>query len=211
MAAARFRDRPDAGLVLGGLLAAYRGSPDVLVLALPRGGVPVAREVADILGAPLDVFVVRKLGLPGHEELAMGAIASGGVRVLNEDVLSAGAVDAAALERVAGAEGVELRRRERAYRGDRPPAELAGKTVIVVDDGAATGATMRAALTAIARTAPAWVVAAVPVAPAAVCAQLATLADEVVCAAAPANFSAVGAQYERFDQTSDGAVRALLG
>ena len=210
MAVTRFHDRSDAGRVLAELLAGYRGHPDVLVLALPRGGVPVARVVADALGAPLDVFIVRKLGMPGHPELAMGAIASGGVTVLNDAILAARPVDPAAMDRAVEAEGEELDRRERAYRGDRPPADLMDKTVIVVDDGAATGATMRAALTAIARSAPARLVAAVPVAPVSVCAELAMLADEVVCAASPTDFSAVGAHYDRFDQTSDGEVRVLL-
>lgn len=210
MAVTRFRDRSDAGRVLAELLAGYRGLPDVLVLALPRGGVPVARAVADTLGAPLDVFIVRKLGMPGHAELAMGAIASGEVTVLNDAILSAHPVDPEAMDRVVEAEGMELRRREQAYRGDRPPAELMDKTVIVVDDGAATGATMRAALTAIARSAPARLVAAVPVAPVSVCAELAMLADEVVCASSPADFSAVGAHYDTFGQTSDGEVSALL-
>ena len=210
MAVTRFRDRPDAGRVLAELLAGYRGHPNVLVLALPRGGVPVARVVADALSAPLDVFIVRKLGMPGHAELAMGAIASGGVTVLNDAILSAHPVDPAAMDRVVEAEGEELRRRERAYRGDKPPPDLMDKTVIVVDDGAATGATMRAALTAIARSAPARLMAAVPVAPVSVCAELAMLADEVVCASSPADFSAVGAHYDTFGQTSDGEVCALL-
>ncbi|WP_024794924.1 phosphoribosyltransferase [Tomitella biformata] len=210
MAATRFRDRPDAGRVLAGLLAGYRGQSNLLVLALPRGGVPVAEVVAASLPAPLDVFVVRKLGVPGRAELAMGAIASGGVLVLNEDVVRVFDVDEEALGRVVGAEEAELVRRERAYRGDRPPAALAGKTVIVVDDGAATGATMRAALLAIARAEPARLVAAVPVAPAEVCAELELLADEVVCASSPVDFAAVGGSYDRFDQTGDDEVRALL-
>lgn len=206
----RFRDRAAAGRVLAGLLAHWRGAPGLLVLALPRGGVPVAREVADGLAAPLDLLLVRKLGVPGREELAMGAIASGGAMVLNDDVIRAARVGPEALDTVAAAEWRELRRREQAYRGSRAPIEVAGRTVIVVDDGAATGATMRAALTALARLDPARIIAAVPVAPTSVRAELAMLADEVVCASSPPGFSAVGGSYDDFGQTSDAEVRALL-
>ena len=213
--AARFRDRTDAGRVLAGLLTGYRGRPNLLVLALPRGGVPVAKEVAAHLDAPLDVLVVRKLGLPGNEELAMGAIAGGGGTeaenmVLNEDVLRAWPVGREALPAVAEREFRELRRRERAYRGDRPPPDLADRTVIVVDDGVATGATMKVALAVIRRAGPAWLVAAVPVAAESTCAELRLLADEVVCVASSSDFSAVGAWYDNFNQTSDDEVRELL-
>lgn len=224
MSAIRFRDRQHAGRVLAGLLPGYANRADVLVLALPRGGVPVGRVVADALAAPLDVLVVRKLGLPGREELAMGAIAGGGGAlenlalenavlenaVLNEDVLRAGRVDEETVRAVAEREFAELRRRERAYRGDRPPPELAGKAVIVVDDGAATGATMKVALLVARRAGPDRLVAAVPVAPPEVRAELGLLADEVVCASTPADFSAVGAWYDDFGQTGDGEVRAAL-
>lgn len=221
MSAMRFRDRPHAGRVLAGLLSGYADRADVLVLALPRGGVPVGRAVADALAAPLDVLVVRKLGLPGREELAMGAIAGGGDGgahedgalenvVLNEDVLRAGRVDEETVRAVAEREFVELRRRERAYRGDRPPPRLAGQAVIVVDDGAATGATMKVALQVARRARPERLVAAVPVAPPEVRAELDLLADEVVCVSEPEDFSAVGAWYDDFGQTSDDEVRAAL-
>jgi predicted phosphoribosyltransferase len=165
MAERLFRDRRDAGRVLAGLLDTYRGRPDVLVLGLPRGGVPVAYEVAMALGAPLDVFLVRKLGVPGREELAMGAIASGGVLVLNEDVVRGLGIAPEVVRRVAEQEGRELLRRERAYREGRPPSDLAGKTVILVDDGLATGASMRAAVQALRELKPARIVVAVPAAP----------------------------------------------
>jgi predicted phosphoribosyltransferase len=206
-----FRDRVEAGDVLAARLGHYAGrarapqaeAAGVLVLALPRGGVPV--------GAPLDVFVVRKLGVPGHEELAMGAIAGGGVRVRNEEVVRKLHLDDATIQRVAEAEGRELARRERSYRGDRPPPDPAGKVVILVDDGLATGSTMRAAVAA-ARAAgpPARVVVAVPTAPAATCEQLRREADEVVCATTPRPFRAVGYSYRSFPQTTDEEVRELL-
>lgn len=203
-----YEDRRAAGRVLADALAPYRGRPDLLVLALPRGGVPVAYEVARALKAPLDVFVVRKLGFPGHEEYAMGAIASGGVRVMNpmpglpvtpEEV-------AAAVAR----ELPELQRRERLYRGQRPAPELHGRTVIVIDDGLATGATMHAALLAIRRQQPARLVMAVPVGAADSCQALQAVADEVVCVATPEPFRAVGLWYRQFPQTSDDDVHTLL-
>lgn len=206
----RFEDRRHAGTVLADHLMAYAGRDDVTVLALPRGGVPVAHEVATRLAAPLDVVVVRKLGLPGQEELAMGAIASGGATVLNRSVLDASRVDDAVLERVIDAERTELARRETAYRGDRPPAPLAGRTVIVVDDGLATGSTMHAAVIAVRQRAPARVVVAVPVGAPQTVDALAAAADEVVCPLRPPSFTAVGAWYDDFAQTTDEEVRRLL-
>jgi len=203
-----YEDRREAGRVLADALAHYRGRPHLLVLALPRGGVPVAYEVARALKAPLDVFVVRKLGFPGHEEYAMGAIASGGVRVMNpmpgmhvtpEEV-------AAAVAR----EQPELQRRERLYRGQSPAPDLHGRTVIVVDDGLATGATMHAALLAIRQQEPAHLVMAVPVGAADSCDALQGVADEVVCVAMPEPFRAVGLWYRQFPQASDDEVRTLL-
>jgi putative phosphoribosyl transferase len=205
-----FRDRSEAGDVLAGRLGHYAGADDVLVLALPRGGVPVAARVARALGAPLDVFVVRKLGVPGHEELAMGAIASGGVRVVNEQVVGRLGLGEDDLRRVAEVEARELARRERRYREDRPPPELAGRVVILVDDGLATGSTMRAAVAAARRAGPARVVVAVPTAPASTCQRLAEEADEVICATTPRPFRAVGYSYRSFPQTSDEEVRAIL-
>jgi putative phosphoribosyl transferase len=197
--------------VLGEKLQGYSGRPDVIVLGLPRGGVPVAKEVATALDAPLDVFVVRKLGVPRREELAMGAIASGGVRVLNEDVVRSLRIEPAVIESVAAAETRELARREDLYRGTRPPLDLAGKVVILVDDGLATGSTMRAAIEAARRHDPAEVVAAVPVAAPSTCQSLRSLADEVVCAVTPRNLYAVGQWYRDFEQTSDADIADLLG
>jgi putative phosphoribosyl transferase len=205
-----FRDRAEAGDVLAGQLGHYAGRADVLVLALPRGGVPVGARVAQALGAPLDVFVVRKLGVPGHEELAMGAIASGGVQVRNEEVVGRLGLGEADLDRVAEAEGRELARRERSYREGRPPPDLAGRVVILVDDGLATGSTMRAAVAAARRLGPARVVVAVPTAPASTCQRLRDAADEVVCVTTPRPFRAVGYSYHSFPQTSDQEVRELL-
>jgi putative phosphoribosyl transferase len=206
-----FRDRVEAGQRLAALLGAYAGRRDVIVLGLPRGGVPVAAEVAHALEAPLDVFVVRKLGVPGQEELAMGAIASGGVRVVNEPVVGALGISRAELDRVAESESRELERRARAFRGGRPPHAVAGKTVIVVDDGLATGATMRAAVHALRILDPARIVVAVPVGAPQACHAMRADADEVVCAHAPASFTAVGLWYEDFPQTSDEEVHAALG
>jgi erythromycin esterase-like protein/predicted phosphoribosyltransferase len=205
-----FRDRRDAGRVLAGLLDHYRGQPDVLVLGLPRGGVPVAYEVAMALDAPLDVFLVRKLGVPGREELAMGAIASGGVIVLNDDVVRGLSITPEVIQRVAEQEGRELLRREQAYREGRPPPDVAGKTVILVDDGLATGASMRAAIHALRQHKPARIVVAVPAAPASTCQELRAMVDEVVCATTPSPFFAVGASYWDFTQTTDEEVRNLL-
>jgi predicted phosphoribosyltransferase len=206
----RFRDRADAGRRLAGKLAQYAGRDDVIVLALPRGGVPVGAEVARALGSPLDVFLVRKLGVPGHEELAMGAIASGGVRVLNRDVLDQLRIPPQRVDAVAAREMAELARREAAYRDGRPAPDVRGKAVILVDDGLATGASMKAAVAALRDLGPARVVVAVPVGAAETCAELEQMADEVVCAETPDPFYAVGSWYADFDQTSDAEVRELL-
>jgi putative phosphoribosyl transferase len=205
-----FRDRVEAGDVLAERLGHYAERSDVLVLALPRGGVPVAARVAEALEVPLDVFVVRKLGVPGHEELAMGAIASGGVRVVNDQVVGRLGLGEAVLDRVAEAEGRELERRERSYREGRGPPDLPGRVVILVDDGLATGSTMRAAVAAARRLHPARVVVAVPTAPASTCQQLRGEADEVICATTPRPFRAVGYSYRSFPQTSDREVTDLL-
>jgi putative phosphoribosyl transferase len=205
-----FRDRSHAGRYLATKLRRYAGRPDVVVLGLPRGGVPVADEVARALGAPLDVFLVRKLGVPGREELAMGAIASGGVRVVNEDVVRQLGIPEAVLDEAAAEERQELDRRAAAYRDGRPAPELRDKTVILVDDGLATGSTMRAAVAAVRQLGPARVVVAVPVGAAETCAEFRGEADEVVCAVTPEPFFAVGSWYEDFTQTSDEEVRELL-
>ena len=207
---ALFTDRRDAGRTLAKQLSAYAGRPDVLVLALPRGGVPVAYEVARALDAPLDVFIVRKLGLPGHEELAIGAIASGGVRVLNEDIVRGLRIPDSVIDAVAQRELRELERRERAYRGDRPAPEAHGRTVILIDDGLATGASMRAAVAALRAQNPAEIIVAVPTAAPETCAALEPEVDKVVCATTPEPFYGVGRWYEDFSQTSDEEVRALL-
>jgi len=205
-----FRDRRDAGQVVAGHLAGYVGRRDVVVLGLPRGGVPVAFEVAMALHAPLDVLVVRKLGVPGHEELAMGAIATGDVQVVNEDVVRHLGVTAAVLASVAASEQQELIRRERAFRGDRPPARVEGRTVILVDDGLATGSTMRAAVAALRHRRPARIVVAVPTAAPETCKEFVAEVDEVVCAMTPTPFYGVGQWYEEFTQTADEEVRELL-
>jgi predicted phosphoribosyltransferase len=205
-----FRDRLHAGRALAELLTDYAGRDDVTVLALPRGGVPVASEVARALGAPLDVFLVRKLGVPGREELAMGAIASGGVRIINDEVVNALRIDPATIDEVAEAEAEELERRESAYRDGRPPADVRGRAVLLIDDGLATGSSMRAAVEALQRLGPAEVVIAVPVAAASTCAAFRDLVDRVVCARTPEPFYAVGLWYDDFSQTSDDEVRDLL-
>src|SRR4051794_35756455 len=206
-----FRDRAQAGRQLAARLTAYAGRPDVLVLALPRGGVPVGYEVARALRAPLDVFLVRKLGVPGQEELAMGAIASGGVRVLNEEVVRTLGIPDEVVDAVAAQEQRELERRDRLYRGKRPAPQVEGRTVILVDDGLATGSTMRAAVAALRRQRPARIVVAVPVGAPQTCEDFQYEADEAVCARTPEPFHAVGAWYEDFSQTTDEEVRDLLG
>lgn len=203
-----FRDRQDGGRRLAERLGPIPG--DVLVLGLPRGGIPVAYEVARSLQAPLDVFVVRKLGVPGQEELAMGAIATGNVRVVNRDVVDALRIPPRVLDEVAESEARELERRERSYRDGRPAPSVAGKTVILVDDGLATGSTMRAAVAALRQLGPARIVVAVPVAAASTCQDLRAEVDDVVCLATPEPFLAVGRFYEDFSQTTDDEVRALL-
>jgi putative phosphoribosyl transferase len=209
-AAMLFRDRADAGRQLAANLTAYAGRPQVVVLALPRGGVPVGYQVAQALGAPLDVFLVRKLGVPGREELAMGAMATGGVRVLNDDVVRTLGIADDVIDAVAEKEERELARRERAYRDDRPPPDVRGKIVLLVDDGLATGSTMRAAVAALRRQGPARIVVAVPVGAAETCAEMAEEADEAVCARTPDPFYAVGLWYEDFTQTTDEEVHDLL-
>jgi putative phosphoribosyl transferase len=206
----QFLNRREAGKELAERLSAYKNQKAVAVLALPRGGVPVAYEVACALGAPLDVFLVRKLGVPGHQELAMGAIASGGVRVLNDDVVDWYGVPASVIDAVAVEEQAELERRERAYRDDRPPLEMNGRTVILIDDGLATGSTMKAAVKAVRIHTPARIVVAVPVGAPDTCRELADIADEVVCVRTPEPFSAVGLWYRDFGQTTDVEVRELL-
>jgi putative phosphoribosyl transferase len=206
----RFRDRTDAGRQLASRLAAFTNRRDVIVLALPRGGLPVAAEVSRELNLPLDIFLVRKLGVPGHVELAMGAIASGGVRVLSQDLIDELGIPPSLVELVAGRERLELERRDRLYRGDRPMRPLAGHTVIVIDDGLATGSTMEAAVSALRAHRPARIVVAVPVGAPETCQRLAQVADEVVCVQMPVPFNAVGLWYERFDQVSDDEVIALV-
>jgi erythromycin esterase-like protein/predicted phosphoribosyltransferase len=208
--ARRFRDRVEAGRLLAERLGQYAGRDNVVVLALPRGGVPVAFEVAHALAAPLDVFLVRKLGVPGHEELALGAIATGGTRVLNKQLIESLGLPVEWIEGIDAKERRELERRERVYRADRPLPDVADKTVILVDDGLATGSTMVAAVQAIRQDEPARIVVAVPVAAPDVCAAVRTIADEVVCLSTPEPFGAVGAWYEDFSQTTDDEVRALL-
>jgi predicted phosphoribosyltransferase len=206
----RFRDRRVAGQRLAHELRHHANRRDVIVLALPRGGVPVGFEVASALAAPLDVFVVRKLGLPWHEELAMGAIASGGVNVLDRRLIRVAGVSDAELARVIASEEAELHRRERLYRGDRAFPDVRGRTVILVDDGLATGATMRVAVEALRLEGPARIVVAVPVAAPETCEAFRDVADEVVCAATPEGFEAVGQWYADFSQTTDETVHELL-
>jgi putative phosphoribosyl transferase len=205
-----FRDRTDAGRHLATKLTKYAGRDDVIVLALPRGGVPVAFEVSQALNAPLDVFLVRKLGVPGHEELAMGAIASGGVLIRNDSVLGYLNISDEVLSNVASEEQKELRRRERAYRDDHPPPDLKGRIVILIDDGLATGSTMRAAAAAVRNKETKRIVIAVPVAARETCMELRDEVDEIVCAATPQPFGGVGMWYADFSQTTDEEVRELL-
>ena len=205
-----FRDRREAGRILATKLMAYADRPDVIVLALPRGGVPVAYEVARALDAPMDVFLVRKLGVPGHEELAMGAIASGGVGILNQDVVNGLSISGDVIESVAAREQEELVRRERAYRGVRPPPDIRGRTAILVDDGLATGASMQAAIMALRQMQPARIVVAVPTASPEACEAVRAAADDTICAITPTPFYGVGRWYEDFSQTTDGEVRTLL-
>lgn len=206
----RYRDRREAGRVLADRLRQFAGRQDVVVLALPRGGVPVAFEVAKAIGAALDVFMVRKIGLPGHPEFAIGAIASGGIRTLDENLLRYYRIPAAVVEQIARAEQQELERRERAYRGARPPLALEDRVVILVDDGLATGSTMRAAVIAVRRELPSQIIVAAPVGARQACRALDQVADEVVCAMTPEPFNAVGRWYQYFEQTTDDEVRHLL-
>lgn len=205
-----FRDRLEAGKRLASQLTDYSNRSDVLVLALPRGGVPVAFEVAQALHAPLDIFLVRKLGVPGHEELAMGAIATGGVRVINDDVMRHLSIPGEVIDAVAVDEQRELERRERLYRGDRPAPDVKDKTVILVDDGLATGSTMRAAAIALRQKQPARTVVAVPVSAVQTCDEYRMGVDEIICAVTPELFHAVGQWYMDFSQTTDDEVRELL-
>ncbi len=206
----QFCDRTEAGKMLAKLLAKYANHPGVLVLALPRGGVPVAFEVAQALNAPLDVFVVRKLGVPGHEELAMGAIASGGVRVLNKSVVDMLEISDHVIDAVAGRELRELQRRERAYRNHRPAPDVRGRTIILVDDGIATGSTMRAAVKALRELKAGRIIVASPTAALSTAEEMQPEVDEFVAVMTPANFAGVGQWYEDFGQTTDEEVRALL-
>jgi putative phosphoribosyl transferase len=205
-----FTDRHEAGAALAAKLDAFARQPDVVVLALPRGGVPVAYEVASALDVPLDVFTVRKLGVPGHPELAMGAIATGGVQVLNDEVIEWLRPAPEVIDRVARVEMAELDRRERLYRGGRPPLDVEGKRVILVDDGLATGSTMRAAVLAVRRLQAGRVIVASPVGASDTCAGMRQVADDVVCVLSPDRFVAVGAWYRDFSETSDEEVRRLL-
>jgi putative phosphoribosyl transferase len=207
---AHFHDRAEAGRFLSRELRRYAGRKDVLVLALPRGGVPVGFQVATELRIPLDVFLVRKLGVPGHEELAMGAIASGGVRVLNDDVIRRNAIPDEVIERVSAREEIELRRREHAYRRNTSLPDIKGKTIILVDDGIATGSTMCAAIAALKKYGPARIIVGAPTAPASCQEDLGPDVDELVVVTKPEPFYSVGQVYEFFDQTSDEEVRALL-
>jgi putative phosphoribosyl transferase len=206
----RFADRAEAGRRLAERLGEYAGRDDVVVLGLPRGGVPVAAEVARALGVPLDVFLVRKLGVPGREELAFGAIALGGARVLNGDVLAALRIDDETIEDVARREQAELERRAEAYRGSTEPPDVRGRTAILVDDGLATGASMRAAVEAVRGLGPDRVVVAVPAAARETCSRLGEHVDEIVCLLTPEPFFAVGMWYRDFSETSDDDVRAAL-
>jgi len=205
-----FRDRTEAGKYLATKLLSYKDRPDVLVLALPRGGVPVAFEVAQALRVPLDIFLVRKLGVPGHEELAMGAISTGGVRVLNEDIVDYLRIPEQVIDAVAAEELKELERRELAYRGNRAEPDVKGKTVILIDDGLATGSTIRAAAQALRQQQPARIVVAVPVSAPETCDEYRIGVDEIICAVTPEPFLGVGTWYLDFPQTTDDEVRDLL-
>lgn len=206
----RFRDRTEAGKQLAEKLLEYRDQPDVLVLALPRGGVPVAFEVAQVLHAPLDVFIVRKLGVPGQEELAFGAIATGGVRVLNQTIIKRFQITPEEVEAVTTVEQDELKRRQRLYRGDRPLPEMRDHTIILVDDGLATGATMHAAVVAIRQQEPARLIVGVPISSPETCAAFQDEVDDIICAVTPEPFYAVGLWYEDFPQVTDAEVHNLL-
>jgi putative phosphoribosyl transferase len=205
-----YKNRSDAGKRLAAKLQIYANRPDVIILGLPRGGIPVAFEVARKLQLPLDVFVVRKLGVPGHEELAMGAIASGGIRVLNEDVVRSLNISGEIIESVAKRQSEELKRREQLYRGNRPELDVQDLTVLLVDDGLATGATMRAAVQALRKQKPVSIIVAVPAAAPEACEELGNEADDIVCAITPDPFFSVGSWYEDFSQTTDEEVRQLL-
>ncbi len=205
-----FRDRHDAGRQLAQKLACYAHVPDLVVLALPRGGVPVGFEVATALHAPLDIFLVRKLGVPGQPELAMGAMATGGVRVLNQEVVDVFAIPEDVIDTVAAEEQKELRRRELSYRGDRLAPAVEGRSVILVDDGLATGSTMRAAVAAVRQQQPARIIVAVPVAAPSTCEELRGEVDDLICVLTPEPFQAVGLWYQDFSQTTDDEIRALL-
>ena len=207
----RFRDRVDAGQQLATALTEFVDRPDVIVLALPRGGVPVACEVATALSLPMDVFLVRKLGVPGHPELAMGAIAAGDVQVLSDDLIRDLRIPPVLVQQAVARERVELERRDRLFRGSRPAPDVRNHTVLLVDDGLATGSTMEAAIAALRQQNPARIVVAAPVGASGTCARLSRLADRVVCLLTPHPFEAVGQWYERFDQTSDDEVQRLLG
>lgn len=205
-----FYNRTEAGKLLATKLQPYADRPDVLALALPRGGVPVAFEVSRALNAPLDVFVVRKLGMPGHEELAMGAIATGGGKVVNRDVVQTFRIPNHVIDAVAVREGEELARRERLYRGNRPPPQISGRVVILIDDGLATGSSMSAAIAALRKQGPAKIVVAVPVAAPSTCDEFRSEVDEIVCAVTPEPFYAVGLWYQDFSQTTDQEINELL-
>jgi len=205
-----FRDRTEAGQVLASKLTKYLNQVNTVILALPRGGVPVAYEIGKELGLPVDIFVVRKLGVPGHEELAMGAIASGGVRHINRDVVDQLRIDSETIDVASRREQKEIERREQLYRGQRPPVDVRNKTVILVDDGLATGSTMRAAIAALRQHRPARIVVAVPAAAPQTCSEIADEVDEIICAATPEPFYAVGQWYQEFSQTTDEEVRDLL-
>lgn len=206
----RFQNRTEAGQLLAKRLTAFANGQDVLVLGLPRGGVPVAYEVAKALNVPLDICLVRKLGVPGHEELAMGAIASGGIRVLNDDVVASLGIKPETIEAVTEQELQELQRRDRNYRGDQPLPKISERTIILIDDGIATGSTMLAAITTLQKQQPKQIIVAIPVAEPEVCEQFQTLVDDVVCLTMPKPLCAIGLWYEDFSQTSDAQVRELL-